>query len=714
LTEKEIAVPLETARVTSDYFDLFGAKTVLGRTFSPADDRPEARRVAVISEALWRSRFQSSPRLVGDTISLDGEPSQVIGVLAPLVTEKPIDIWLPMHPRASLTDHISRVHVAGRLRPGIVPESAIESVKQSQQWFRRRYPRAPLLYGEEFTAVPLRDAIVGDVRSALRLLTGGVGFVLLIACTNVGSLVLARASRRTAEIAVRAALGARRQQLIRQLLAESILVALSSGIVGLVLGFAGVRGLLWLSPADLPRVGANGSALSLDGRIFLFTFLVSISSGVLFGLLPAILASKANLMALVKDTTTESGMGFRRNRARPALVISQVMLTLVLLVGAGLLTRTFVATRSSDRGFREQGVLTAEMSLNGAQFQRAADVAGLVENVEKRLKQISGVAAVATTSALPLERALMMPFTITRHDQSLVGRYHGTAAWRSVSADYFKALRIRLLFGRSFSNEDSGQAAGVVLINRTMMRKFWQDVNANPVGEFLIIGQGVSPEWEDTPRQVIGVVDDIREAGLDREPMMYVPVAQVPDALTARNSRLRPVTWVVRTTDSHDLQGAIEHGLQEGTGLPLGRVRTMREVVAASSARAQFYALVLTVFSGVALLLSAVGLYNILSYSVHQRTREIGVRLALGAEPQNIRWMVMWHGMRLALLGITMGIGAALALTRVMESMVYGVKPWDPAVFAVVTSLLAAVAAIAAYWPSVRATKVNPCESLRV
>ncbi|HTX39334.1 MAG TPA: FtsX-like permease family protein [Bryobacteraceae bacterium] len=288
------------------------------------------------------------------------------------------------------------------------------------------------------------------------------------------------------------------------------------------------------------------------------------------------------------------------------------------------------------------------------------------------------------------------------------------AAWRSVSPGYFEALRIRALAGRLFTEGDDLRSVPVVLISRTMMRKYWQDVNANPIGEFMVIGKGIGAGSEDPPRQIVGVISDIREAGVDRQPMMYVPVAQLPDAMTARNSRFLPVTWVIRTADGRASQGLIAHDLRKAIGgLPLGRFRTMHQVVAASSARAQFYVVSLTIFGFLALILAATGLYGVMAYTVEQRTREIGIRMALGARPDHIRNLVMWQGARLTLIGIAAGIPAALALTRVMVSLVLGLKPWDPAVFAGVSALLATVALMAAYAPTARATRVSPCESLR-
>ena len=423
LTEGQAPETLQADRVTADYFRLFGAKLVVGRTFSGEEDRAGQSRVAVISERLWRTHFGSRHALIGNTISLDHQPCKVIGVVASgFPPGRATDVWFPLETDVVPADHISRVRVTARLQPGLTLETAAADVASTTGWFRRRYPSAPLLFGEQFAAIPLRDALVGDVRPTLLLLAGAVGFVLLAACANAGSLVLARSSRRSSEMALRAAVGATRSQLIRQLLSESTLIACASGIVGLLLGFGGIRGLLIVSPADLPRTGANGSSITLDWRIFLFTFLVAVSSGIAFGLFPALSASRAEVMSLVKDTPAQSGMGFRRGGGRSFLVIAQVALAIVLLVGAGLLIRTFVDARTTDRGFDEEHVVTAEMALSGAGFDSTAEVGGLIRRVELAMQQTPGVAAIATTSALPLEPALMLPFTIPGHDQTQVGR----------------------------------------------------------------------------------------------------------------------------------------------------------------------------------------------------------------------------------------------------------------------------------------------------
>jgi predicted permease len=379
-----------------------------------------------------------------------------------------------------------------------------------------------------------------------------------------------------------------------------------------------------------------------------------------------------------------------------------------------LLIRTFVSMRTVNRGFDENNVLTVEMSLAGPQFEKTAPVAQLVRKAEARLRSIPGVSSVAATCALPLESSLSMPFTIHGRDQTQVGRFHGTATWRSVSPGYFDTFQIRLVRGRGFTPADNEAAAGVVLINFAMVKRYWQAVDSNPIGDFITIGREMGPGLEDLPRQIIGVVADVREAGLRGEPMVYVPVSQVNDGMNARNNRLLPITWVVRSAGLSMPSSKIQEELREvGGGIPLERVRTMHEVVAASSARTEFYMMLLTLFAGIALVLAAVGLYGLMAYSVQQRTAEIGIRMALGAAPGDVRWMVLWQGMRLALLGILVGIPTALALTRVMVSLVVGIRTWDPAVFALVAILLSAIGLLASYVPSIRATRVDPVNALR-
>jgi len=720
LTQGTSTKTLKAARVSAEYFRVFGAPFAAGRPFSTSEDSPEGPKVVVISDDMRQRYFQSDSNPTGRAILLDRVLYNVVGVLTPGAhLDSPADIWLPLCADPRSVDHIARVRVVARLRARISLEDAQKDVSNGLQAFLHKYPPytqfgAPTLFGEQFTAIPLRDAVVGDVRPALYLLMGAVGFVLAISCANTATLFLANASRRTREMAVRIALGAERKQLFFHLLTESILLSLTSGIGSLVLGYLGVHGLLAIGPSDLPRIGANGSAITLDWRVFIFTLFVSVLIGLLCALIPAGRVFRTDISSLAKDSTSQSGMSLQRNRGRSMLMIVEVSFSLVLLVGAGLLIRTFVANRAISRGFDEQNVLTLEMSLDNPRFESATQVAQLVRYVEGRFKGVRGVAAIASTSALPLLPGLPMPFTILRNEHSLLGRYDGTATWRSVSPQYFKVFQIRLLRGRVFTDEDDEKAAGVVLINRAMMKKFWQEIETNPIGHFISIGKGMAPDSQDIPRQIVGVVVDVRDAGLDREPSMYVPLAQVPDRMNARNNRLLPIIWAIRTDGAQAAPVvSIEQELASlSGGQPLGRPRTMHEMIAASSARIQFYMILLTVFAVLALLLTATGLYGLTAYSVQQRGRELAIRIALGATDLDVQGLVIKQALRLTLWGILAGLPSALALARVTISLIFGTQTWDPILLALVASLLCAVSLLAAYVPSMRACRVDPAIAL--
>jgi predicted permease len=396
-------------------------------------------------------------------------------------------------------------------------------------------------------------------------------------------------------------------------------------------------------------------------------------------------------------------------------MIVEMTLSLVLLVGAGLLIRTFVAKRAISRGFDEQNVVTLDMSLSNPRFGKTTDVARLVRHAEKRIEAVPGVAAIATTCALPLKPGLSMQFTILKNDHSLLGHFDGTATWRSVSPEYFKVFRIRLLRGRIFTGEDDENAARVVLINRAMLKQFWQDVDANPIGDFILIGKGLEPGSGDAPRQIVGVVADVRDAGFDREPSLYVPVAQVSNWMNARNNRVLPITWAIRTdgTQPSPVVTIQQELASMSGGQPLGRPRTMHEAIAASSARTQFYTTLLSVFAGIALILTATGLYGLMTYLVQQRKRELAIRAALGATPRNVQGIVVTQALQLTLWGALAGIPLALALARVTISLIFGIQTWDPVMLALVALLLCTVSVIAAYLPSIRASRVNPAAALR-
>lgn len=699
--------------VTADYFRLFGAPVIQGRTFTTEEDLPRGGRVVVLGQGLWERRFGADPKMVGKSISLGGEPYVVIGIVgSAFAIDPPADVWIPFQFDPNSNDQAHYFIAAARLKPGVNIATANAKLKLAAEEFRRKYPATGP--NEGFSVQPLQDAIVSDVRDSLLVLVGAVGFVLLIACANVANLLLARATGRKREIAIRAAVGAGRGRIIRQLLTESVLLSVTGGTLGLLLGLVGVRALLAANPGNIPRIGEHGAAVSMDWRVLAFTVLVSIGTGILFGLIPALDASRADLSATLKESTSRSGSGFRQNKARSLLVVSEVALALVLLIGAALLVRTFLALRAVDPGFNAHNVLTMQMSLTGARFEKTAGVAQLAHDGAERINALPGVAASGTTCCLPLEGGFGLPFIVVGRPLDK-GPAHGGAGWMTVSPGYFDVFKIPLLRGRSFTDRDNGGSTPVVIINQAMARKFWDKGNAL-TGQ-LIIGKGVGPEFEEPARQIIGITGDVRDGGLNRnpQPTMYVPVSQVRDGVTALNARIGPISWIVRTrVTPASLSTAIQNELRQASGgLPVARVRSMDEVVVQSTARADFNMLLLTIFGCSALVLAAIGIYGLMAYSVEQRTQEIGIRLALGAETSVVRNMIVMQGMSLTLVGVVIGVAAALGLTRLIATFLFGVKTWDPLVFITVPILLAAVALLAVWLPALRATRIDPVIALR-
>jgi putative ABC transport system permease protein len=691
---------LKAARVSADYFRVFGAEMMLGRTFSVREDTPGGPKAVVVSNEVWQRYLRSEASPLGARMFLNAIPYTVVGVLA------------GADPQSA--DLIPRVRVIARMRNGISVEQAQNVFSAAIDWSDWKPPKVDLedVFTSGFSKViPLRDAVVGDVRPSLYILMGAAGFMLAICCLNVATLFLARSGRRTREIAVRLALGASRKHVALELLTESLLLSLGIAAGALLLGYVGVHAVLAMSPDALSRLGGNGSSIALDWTVFAFTLLVSLVMGILCALVPALNASRTNISVLANDSAARSGMTIGRNRWRAALVIIEMALSLVLLIGAGLLMRTFVAKRAINRGFDEQNVVTLDMSLNSPRFDKTAEVGQLIRYTERQIKTIPGVNAAATTNALPLLAGLQMPFTILEHAQ-VYGRFNGTATWRSVSPEYFKVFHIRVMRGQLFTDDDNENSARVVLINRAMMHKYWIQINANPIGDFIQIGRG----WEeDPPRQIVGVVVDVNDAGLDRDPAMYIPVAQVSDWMNARNNRLLPLVWTIRTDEA---QSSLIPRLQQelvsfSGGQPVARPVTMHEALAASSARYEFYVTVLTLFGAIALLLAASGIYGLMAYSVQHRRKELAIRAAFGATPLDVQAMVVKQALRLTLYGFLAGIPLALALIQATVSSIFGIQSWDPMTLVIVTLLLCAVSLFAAYIPSLRASHVDPVEALR-
>ena len=702
--------------VTDGYFALFGAPVVAGRTFTAAEDSPNGGHVAVLSYGLWKRRFAGDPKIVGSAIQLDGQPWLVVGVIGRnFITDTPADVWVPFQFDLTSREMVHGFLVAARLKPGITAAAANAQLGLAAEQFRRTYGSNSMPSNGGFGVVSLQESMIGNTRFPLLVLLGAVGFVLLIACANVANLLLARASIRKRELATRAALGAGRGQIIRQLLTESLALSLVGGLLGLLIGFAGLRLLLRVSPSDIPRIGENGSAVVLDLRILLFTLGVSLFTGIVFGLVPAISASRPNLAASLNENSGRSGLGFRHGKIRSILVISEMALALVLVIGAALLIRTFLKLESVDPGFSTHNVLTAAMSISGSRFQKTAPVAQIVRDGRERLMALPGVLDAGASNCLPLERGFGMIFDILGRPRGETP-FTGDAGFYSISWSYFSVFEVPLLRGRAFTEQDDGAAPGVVIINQAMARRYWP--KSDPLKDRIQIGAGAGPAFAEPPRQVVGVVGNTRDDGVDRDPIprMYIPIAQMPDGETALNSQGAPLWWIVRSRVSpYTLRASIEAALREASGgLPVAHVRTMAEVEVRNTARQRFNMLLLTIFGAAGLLMAAIGVYGVMSYSVQQRTQELGVRMALGAQASNLRNMVIGQGMILAGAGVVLGIGGAFWLTRFLASFLFAVKAWDPVAFIVTPLLLSAAALLAVWIPAQRATRVDPMTALRL
>ena len=709
---------LRSGRVTADFFRLFGAPVLRGRTFSAEEDRPDGDKVVVLSYGVWVRRFDSDPDVIGKTISLSGTPHTVIGIIDPSVDFQELapnpEVWLAFQFDPNTKDQGHYFRVAARLAPGVSLEQANARLGLSSNEYTTKFPNT-LGQGAVFAAVPMREALVTNVRSSLLVLVGAVSFVLLIACANVANLLLVRATGRRREIAVRAAIGAGRGRIMRQLLTESVVLSLTGGVLGSILGIIGIRALLAVNTAGLPRIGQDGSLVGLDWRVLLFTIGVSLGTGILFGLIPAVQGSRADLSSTLKESAGRSGTGFRQNKARSLLVVIEVALALILLIGSALLIRTAVALGRVDPGFDARNVLTMRMSLTGPRFLKSEGVEQMVRDGVERLRSVPGVVAASATCCVPLQGGYGLPFVVVGRPLPPDGPFHGGGSWVTISPGYFDVFKIPVTRGRAFNERDTQQSPGVVIINETMARRFWE--KGDPLNDRLVIGRGVMREFAAEPeRQIIGVVGDVRNGGLNNDPgpMMYIPQAQVPDAANALNVGLTPISWVVRTqVEPRSVSDAVQEQLRQASGLPVSNVRTMSDVVSTSTSRQQFNMWLMTVFGGSALLLAAIGIYGLMAYSVEQRTQEIGIRLALGAPATSVKNMIVRQGMTLTLVGVVVGVGSAYLLSRFVSSFLFGVTATDPLIFVAVPVVLSAVAFLAVWLPARRASRIDPIIALR-
>ena len=715
-TSGDVPEQLRSGRVSADFFKLLGAPVIRGRTFSAEEDLPRGPRVALISEGLWSRRFGSDPDMVGKAISLSGDPYIVIGIVGSNFHPEDLgpvpDVWTPFQLDPESVDQGHYFRAAARLKPGVPLEQAQARLKLAADEFRATFPNA-LQGNSSFSVERMRDAFVSNVRPTLLVLIGAVGFVLLIACANVANLLLVRATTRKREFAIRAAIGAGRGRIVRQLLTESVVLASIGGALGLLLGSIGIRALLSVNTAGLPRVGLNGARV-VDWRVLGFTALAALGTGILVGLIPAFQGSRADLNTTIKESAGRSGTGFRQNKARAALVVLEVALALVLLVGSALLIRTSLALGAVDPGFDTTNVLTMRMSLTGPRFVTSEGVERMVREGVERLRALPGVETASATCCVPLQGGYGLPMIIVGRPLTN-GPFHGGGSWVTASPGYFDVFKIPVKRGRVFNERDDRASTPVVVINEAMAKQFW--VTGDPLNDRLVIGRGVMREFRDEPeRQIIGVVGDTHASGLNNnpQPTMFIPQAQVTDAANALNVGLTPVAWIVRTrVTPASLTAAVQEQLRQATGLPVSDVETMSRVVSTSISRQRFNMLLMTVFAGAALLLAAIGIYGLMAYSVEQRTQEIGIRLALGAESGHVRRMIVFQGMELAVAGVLIGVASAFGLSRFVAAFLFGVQARDPMIFVAIPVALSAVALVAVWLPALRASRVNPIEALR-
>jgi putative ABC transport system permease protein len=687
--------------VSANFFQMIGVQPIIGRSFLPGEDTRGRDRVAIVSHQLWRRRFGSNVGIVGKSITLSGELYQVIGILPPdfLWNNRRTDVWVlyVIDPGRDYRATSGRyMDAVGRLKPDVTLQQAQAEMSEIARQLEGEHPEFNKNWGVNL--VPLHEQTVGQVRPALLVLLASVAFVLLIACVNVANLLLARAAARQREIAVRAALGAGRWRLVRQLLTESTLLAACGGLLGLLLSSWGIEALVALAPASIPRL----SEIRIDKGVFAFTALVSLATGILFGLAPAIEISKVNLNDALKEGGRTSTGDVRRHRVRGALVISEVALALVLLIGAGLMIRSFERLGAVNPGFRPDHLLTMKVLLTGTPPSQDQPIIAFFREAVERLGRLPGVRSAGAINYLPLSTGMASAtsFTIVGQPDPGPGNEPGTDV-RVVDPNYFRTMGIPLLQGRGFTAGDTQQSARVLIVSETLAHRYFP--GENPVGKKLVIWWG-----DDRPDEIVGVAGDILHEGLDArpEPMIYWPEARMP---------YNSMTLVARTEG--DPMSIAPAAIKEIHAMrpdqPVADVRSMNAVEAESVSRQRFNMLLLAIFAAVALLLAVVGIYGVMAYGVTERTHEIGIRVALGAGRGDVLRAVMGRGLVLTIAGVGIGAVAAYALTRLMTSLLFGVRATDPATFAGVALLLAMVALAACYVPAWRATKVDPMVALR-
>lgn len=690
---------LAAAAVTADYFATLGLAPLQGRAFLPEEQEPGRHQVALLSEGLWRRRFGADPNILEKTIRLNGAAYTVIGIAPFDSLRAQTEVWVPLQLTEGVRNRSNRfLTVIARVKPGVTLAQVQAEFDTISGGLAQALPDTNKDFGARVTS--LREDVTGEFRLPLLVLMGTVGFVLLIACANVAGLLLARAAGRRQEMAIRAALGAGRQRIVRQVLTESLLLASLGAAAGTLFALWGIGALKTLLPPELPRV----NELSFDGYVLGFTLVVSLLTGIAAGLAPAWQASRAALLQSLKSQTGSSyavANSGGRARLRSLLVTAQIALALVLLIGAGLLLNSFVRLVNVSPGFEPENVLTLRLTLPSAKYPRGPARTEFYRQTLQQIAELPGVEAVGGTTHLPLGKDNLGRGFIRANDPEPARPQDAEIANYSViSPHYLSALGIKLRSGRDFTAADQANAQPVALINRTLANHLWP--NENAVGKQLRI-------WTDEklPRTVVGVVEDVKQGGLDDTTsfQMYAPYNQDP---------WPQMTIAIRSPDALALLPQIRSRLARlDSDLPLYEIKTMRERLTGSVAPQRLVALLVSLFGGLALLLAGVGIYGVMAFIATQRTHEIGIRMALGAQARNVQRMMVGYGLKLALGGVLLGLAGALALTRVMQTLLFEVSAYDVTTFAAGAALLLLVALVACYLPARRASQMDPLIALR-
>ena len=707
LTGGELPERVLVARVSPAIFEMLGSSTELGRWFAPDEDQPTKNAVAILSEGLWRRRFGGNPSILGSPIELEGRSYSIVGIASAgfQLLDSPSEIWIPYTPDpAELVPEkrgFRSLTVLAHLRPGVNIEQARIQTILLARVLADQNPRFNT--GYSFEVIPLAEHMVGDVGPTLWTLFGAVGFVLLIACANVANLLLVRAGSREKEMAIRTSLGASPGRIMRQLFAESLLLALSGGVLGLALAYWATFALLKLAPADLPR----GHEISVDWRVLAFTVGLSLVTGLLFGLAPALAGARTDLNTILKTSSRTTTGNRSRSRLRDMLVVFEVASCVVLLIGAGLLIRSFSRLQEVNPGFRVDHVLTMQLSLPDSRYPGIKAVQFYRQLIEK-IGNLPGVVSAGLCQYLPLSgRDVSANFQIEGQPPATAAD-QPRAKLRAASADYFSALGIPLVRGRFFNRSDDMLTPKVVVINQLAADRYWP--GQDPIGRRILSGIDTN-QWS----TIIGVVGNIRHAGLDAEisPETYYNYLQLPPQFINYLEGTMALAVRTSTTPSAIVSAIREQVRELDPNQPVFNVRTMQDVVAGSVAQPRFRALLLSLFAGLALFLASLGLYGVMAYSVTQRTNELGVRSALGASPVDIVRLIVGRGLELAGIGLGVGLVLALGSTRFLAGLLFGVSPVDPITLGLTCATVLLVSLIATLVPAWRATKVSPVTALR-